>query len=305
MRILINGLPLFSRRLADDLCEADPSSQFIFLDTYNSKWEQLRFLLLLPFSDAVISMNGVSDRSGILDAVLFFRKKLIMQWQGTDVLNALKRKANGTLNRKYIDRAFHFTDCSWLADELNEAGISTELLNYKWTRISATEKQYDGITVLTYVAERRQSFYGMDWIIQLAESFPEINFKVFGTAIAERKLPKNILLFGWTEHAVFLEEMKRTPIFLRLAEHDGFSVSVIEALGCGCEIMMRFPYTNAIKVSSAKEAVEGLKTLTNRILARGMTPSSTNLELAKREFNKSSIIGNYLQTLKKLVQATG
>jgi hypothetical protein len=45
MRVLINGLPLFSERLAKDLKSQDPTSTFLFLDTYNSKWTQLKFML--------------------------------------------------------------------------------------------------------------------------------------------------------------------------------------------------------------------------------------------------------------------
>jgi hypothetical protein len=45
MRVLINGLPLFSERLAKDLKSQDPTSTFLFLDTYNSKWAQLKFML--------------------------------------------------------------------------------------------------------------------------------------------------------------------------------------------------------------------------------------------------------------------
>ena len=51
MLILINGLPLFSKRLANDLNAFDVDSKYIFCDTYNSKLQQLKFLLLLPFAD--------------------------------------------------------------------------------------------------------------------------------------------------------------------------------------------------------------------------------------------------------------
>ena len=86
MRVLINGLPLFAKRLADELQKYDPQSSYIFLDTYNSKWAQLLFFIYLPFSDCVISMNGVTDNSGSLNLVLKWKKKLILQWMGTDIL---------------------------------------------------------------------------------------------------------------------------------------------------------------------------------------------------------------------------
>ena len=82
MRVLINGLPLFAERLARQLKKYDSNSSFIFLDTYNSKWAQLKFFLLVPFSDCVISMNGVSDNSGSLNLVLKWKKKACTSMDG-------------------------------------------------------------------------------------------------------------------------------------------------------------------------------------------------------------------------------
>ena len=52
MRVLINGLPFFGRKLANELQKYDTHSSYIFLDTYNSKWAQLLFFIYLPFIDA-------------------------------------------------------------------------------------------------------------------------------------------------------------------------------------------------------------------------------------------------------------
>ncbi|MDP4798113.1 MAG: hypothetical protein NWR50_04550, partial [Crocinitomicaceae bacterium] len=97
MRVLINGLPYFSERFAKDLKEFDKKSSFIFLDTYNSKLAQLKFLFLLPFADCVISFNGVTDNSGSLNYVVKWKKKLILQWMGTDALLAMERFKNKTI----------------------------------------------------------------------------------------------------------------------------------------------------------------------------------------------------------------
>lgn len=82
MRVLINGLPLFAKRLADELQKYDHKSSYIFLDTYNSKWAQLLFFIYLPFSDCVISMNGVTDNSGSLNLVLKWKKKIDSSMDG-------------------------------------------------------------------------------------------------------------------------------------------------------------------------------------------------------------------------------
>jgi len=144
MLVLINGLPLFSKRLADDLNSFDASIRFVFCDTYNSKVQQLKFLALLPFADLVISMNGVTDNSGSLNAVLKLNKKLVMQWQGTDSLLAMERFKNGTIKRDYIDHAIHFVDSSWLFDELTSINLQPQHLPFKFAEEKVAIEKYNG-----------------------------------------------------------------------------------------------------------------------------------------------------------------
>ena len=97
MLVLVNGLPLFGQKLASDLNEFDSNNRYVFFNTYYSLWDKILFFLLVPFCRLVISFNGVSDKSGSLDAALFFRKKIVMQWQGTDVLLAKQRFESNSL----------------------------------------------------------------------------------------------------------------------------------------------------------------------------------------------------------------
>ena len=91
MRVLISGLPLFSKRMADEPQKYDPQSRYHFFDTYNSKWAQLLFYLYLPFSNVVISIYGVTNNSGRLNIVLKRRKKLILHWMETAALSVTER----------------------------------------------------------------------------------------------------------------------------------------------------------------------------------------------------------------------
>jgi glycosyltransferase involved in cell wall biosynthesis len=242
MRVLISGLPLFSKRMADELQKYDPASSYHFFDTYNSKWAQLLFYLYLPFSDIVISMNGVTDNSGSLNLVLKRRKKLILQWQGTDVLIAMERFQKGTIERKYIDYASNFVDSEWLFDEVKSLKVHVEYLYFKSATVQACTEKYERISVVSYVAESRQEFYGMQKIAEIAKVYPEIDFHLYGLKTAEFPTTSNVHFHGWVTPEVFAERLKSTPIFLRLTDHDGFSVSVIEALAYGCEVIMTLPF---------------------------------------------------------------
>lgn len=301
MRVLISGLPLFSKRLADDLQEFDPTSSYHFLDTYNSKLAQLKFLLLLPFADCVISMNGVTDNSGSLNWVLRFKKKLIMQWMGTDVMTALERFKLGSIKRKYIDYAKHLVDATWLKDELRESGISAQLIDFKYTFSGEPLYKYEKNTVMSYVAQARQEFYGIEMILQAAAKFPNCDFLLYGMKDTKYDLPKNVKLMGWTTEAEFAKGLKSTSVFLRLPHHDGFSASVIEAMGFGCEVFWTFPGQNAIVAKNSKELIDKLATTFQAIEARDFRPNLTSREYVLEKFNKEHVIKNYIKTLKEIV----
>ena len=105
MNIVVNGLPYFSKKLVDDLQAFAPQHRFHFYDTYNSKFAQLKFAWALRKADLVISMNGVSDPSGSMDLAVKMKKKIWLNWVGTDVTLAIERFNKGTIYRKYIDQA--------------------------------------------------------------------------------------------------------------------------------------------------------------------------------------------------------
>ncbi|MFM7218504.1 MAG: glycosyltransferase [Bacteroidota bacterium] len=303
MRVLINGLPLFGNRLAGQLKAADPDSSFIFCDTYRSRLEQLRFLALLPFTDAVISMNGVTDRSGSLDAVLLFKKKLILQWQGTDALLAMERNQKGTLLRKYIDYALNLVDSDWLEEEIKSIGLQPERLTFKTAPEIQPVVGYERISAMTYIASHRQEFYGIKRVIELANAFPEIPFHVFGTAESQFSTPGNLFFHGWVDPATFTEQLRNTPIFLRLTEHEGFPVSVIEAMAAGCEVIMSMPYADArVSASNAQDKIRFQEAL-DSLHGRGLIPNQRAVETVYAQFEKTATLQKYLGRLTTFIKS--
>jgi glycosyltransferase involved in cell wall biosynthesis len=300
MRVLINGLPLFSKRLADELKKYDPASSYHFFDTYNSKWTQLLFYLYLPFSDIVISMNGVTDNSGSMNLVLKRRKKLILQWQGTDALLAMERFQKGTIERRYIDYASNFVDSEWLFDEVKSLKVPVEYVYFKSATVQPCAEKYERISVVSYVAESRQEFYGMQKIAEIAKVFPSIDFHLYGLKTADFPTTSNVHFHGWVTPEVFAERLKSTPIFLRLTDHDGFSVSVIEALAYGCEVIMSLPFELTHLATTTEEAIDKMLTVISTIEARGMTPNQTLIEAVKVRFNPEIVAKNYIQKLKEI-----
>ena len=302
MLVLINGLPLFSKRLADDLNKFDVGSKYIFCDTYNSKLQQLKFLMLLPFADVVISMNGVTDNSGSLNAVLRLKKKLIMQWQGTDSLLAMERFKNGSIKRDYIDHAFHFVDSPWLNTELISIGLKPEYVPFKFAEVKKVIEKYSSICAMTYIADKRQAFYGIHQFKAVAEKYASIEFKLFGVVNTEVELPANVKSYGWVPSDVFQNHLRETPIFFRLAEHEGFPVSVIEAMSFGCEVIMTSPYEYSHTAKSKEEVLLAFDKVKQLVEDRNLTPNHNLVAMTKRDYDKDTIMKNYIAKIKSIVK---
>lgn len=299
MRVLITGLPMFAKQHAKHLSEKDPGNKYLFFDTYQSKWEQLRFLLHLPFCNLVISMNGVTDKSGILDWVLFFKKKLVLQWMGTDCMLAVERFNAGTISRKYTDYAINASDIEWLADELKIAQIPTISLPFKFSEIeNQPVERYEEMSVVTYVAQNRQIFYGLDWVISAANAFPDIPFEVYGMDSPELECPENMIFKGWQPTHIFREAVLQSPIFLRFTEHDGFSISVIEALSTGAEILFTHPSEFTTLVNAKDLVVPEMQKAIDRVRNRDLKPDLETRNASLKHFNKETVLTNYINTIK-------
>jgi len=301
MNVIINGLPYFSKRLAADLQSFAPQHRFKFYDTYNSKWAQLQFALAMRKADVLISMNGVSDPSGSLDLALKFNKKLWLQWMGTDVMLAVQRSHDGSIYRRYTDVAVHFSDTPWLIEELNSVGIHAQQLHYKWLPIPSNSGAFQKIQVYTYLGNQKEDFYGWQHLRKLALAFPEIRFQIAGSdGKSVRDIPSNVTFLGWLEPKQMKQLRSESAIFYRLAEHDGFSLSVLEALAEGSEVLWMYPHSNChlFDVSAPEQQ---LHHVIDQITERNLLRSQVNIDYIDQNFKREVVLGRIVQELEHLV----
>lgn len=304
MHLLINGLPYFSSRLAQDLQQAAPEHRFRFYDTYNSRVQQVRFALALRRASGMVSMNGVSDRSGSLDLALKQGKKLWMQWQGTDVLLALERYRNGTLYRGYIDAAVHATDAPWLQDELASIGIDARIAHYKWLDLKPDSRPFEHLQVYSYIAEGKEAFYGWPAFSAMARAFPDLAFVVAGSSGKNlNDIPSNVQFRGWIDKAAMQMLQHESAIFVRLTAHDGFSLSVLEALAHGSEVIWNqaFPLAHRVGPNDKPEMVLGraVELLERRVLAR----NAAHMNYIGDQFNRDAVMRHFIHQLTQVFES--
>jgi glycosyltransferase involved in cell wall biosynthesis len=302
MLVLINGLSHFGAKLKDDLREADPSRKYVFLRTYDSKWAQLLFILLLPFAKVVISFNGVSTKSGSLTKVVNRKKKLIMFWHGTDALLAKERFDNKTIYRDYIDHAVHFSDAPWLLEELMDVLPNSEVLDFKTIEIDPLANNFKSLQVLTYVPDNKEEFYGLEWILEAAKNYPEVLFNVMGNSGGDKRLIENVNYLGWIDQQKSLEFYKNSPLFLRLTKHDGNALSVAQALSTGAEVIWTCAHPNCHLVNDKEQFILKFNALIQK-KKTDLKRNQSNIEFVATHFNKKNVMANFIKKIDDVAQS--
>lgn len=297
MKIVFTGLPHFGKKLVAELKEFDKKNKYFFCDTYYSKLDRFKFIFHLLTADKVVSINGVSLKSGSLDWVIKRNKKLILQWQGTDVSNAIENAKGRALNRKYIDYAKNYTDATWLKDELKELDINAAILHFKHLVVPSNNSPFKTNDVVSYLADGKEKFYGIDALINLAKDFPLIRFHLIGTKGAGIEVPENVIFYGWVPAEKVKELMNEHPIFMRLPGHDGYSLSVLEAIANGNYVIWNYPHPHVLYLSDKNELMAKFSGLIERIDFNGKARQIEGVEWAKANLNKTNILAKYIETI--------
>lgn len=302
MKVLFTGLPYFASKFVKELNDFDPNNKYVFCDTYTSKKERLKFLLHALNSNLIVSFNGVTSKSGSLDLALFFKKKIMLQWHGSDVLSVTKNKELGIYTDKYINNSVGYTDASWLQDELNELKIDTQLLPFKSLVVEESIKPFKSHNVLTYIAKGREVFYGLNEIINLANNFPEIKFSVIGTDGKGFVVPQNVIFLGWVTQEESNKLRNDNAIFIRLTEHDGYSLSVLESLANGNYVLWNNPHPKCYYASGNNVITSKFQEMLTEIKGNKLNRSKENINWCKENLNKEIILSNYIKTLEAIAK---
>lgn len=300
MKVIFNGLSYFGSKLVNQLNAFDPENSYFFYDTYTSKVAQLKFVISSLNADLIVSFNGVGTKSKSLDYITKLKKPMLMFWHGTDVLTVKNAKKNGSYISNYVDNSKSFTDAPWLQSELAETGIKSELLNFKFLENTVDSNvKFEKVSVLSYVSEKRPEFYGLNHIVKLAKSFPDVEFNLAGISTTENALPENIRLLGWLKPEEMIRLLDVHPIFIRLTDHDGYSLSVIEAVSNGNYVLWNNPHEKVINVNN-DNLEERFQFCIDQIKKNNFAKNIENIDWAKNEFDKEKVLTQFISKLKEV-----
>jgi glycosyltransferase involved in cell wall biosynthesis len=146
------------------------------------------------------------------------------------------------LRRNVIRCAVHFAGAPWLAKEVEAMGLPATFVPVpallpEW----APPPLPDRPVFLIYIPEGRESFYGWPLIEQAARTLPSVRFLVLKhRPIANA--PANIEFLGSLAFADMAKIYARSTGIVRLPEHDGMSMTVLEALAYGRHVIWNYPF---------------------------------------------------------------
>lgn len=302
MKVIVVGLPLFAKRLAKSLGNFDKSNSYTWLNTYYSKIDKLKARFLIPRAECIISINGSIETSKVFDLALNRKIPLIMIWVGTDVITATAAFKSGKYRKDYIENAVHFCEVNWIQDELKAIGINADIVNFasfdkKFQLMNPISQKF---TVLTYIPNQRSEFYGPNLFLNVARSFPDINFIIAGTKAEEyQPLPENVKALGWVEDMDSL--YADVHLCVRIPEHDGLSTFILESLARGKDVIYKYPFDYCLQAGNEMEFKSVLQSRYSLFINGLWESNRSGAEFIANEFNSTQILG---ELKKRIIEIT-
>ena len=306
MKVVIVGLPYFSKRLKNELTKFDPENSYINLDTYYSRKDKLRALIQIPRADCVMSINGTVVGSKVFDLAFKHKVPLIINWAGTDVLKSLDAFRKGNFQQHYIDKAIHFCEAEWIQDELKEMNIHAEIVYFAISegRVELKPVEAKEFTILSYIPDRRTDFYGLPTLIRMAEKFPSIKFIVAGSdesVLADlQSIPSNIKMLGWVDNMP--EVFTQAHACMRFTEHDGLSNIIREALSHGKQVLYKYSFHHCIPCPEEAILEEQISSLHQRFQAGEDLMNNAGAEFIQETFKREAILSNLVKKITSAVE---
>lgn len=287
--VLIIGLPYFTTNISQKLSRFDKSNKYIALDTYYKILDKIRFLFLLPFCHTVYSINGTIDYSFAISLALKLRKKVVFHWVGSDVKTAQKAYSENNYNKKFINKVIHLTDTPWYLTELGKINIKAHFQPLVvFENIEKKQSLPQHFSVLIYIPQNRQEFYGIHRLKNVAEKLPNILFNVIGTDNPIICMPENVKFYGWVKDVETY--IQNSCVCLRIPQYDGLSFFVLESLAYQRYVIYNQKLDFTIYVKDDNEIIEQILRLKKDFDKGSLLPNIEASEWIEKNFSYENFI---------------
>lgn len=255
--IAIIGLELFSKRIAGALNKLGINAEFIdekSLGYFKLKRKLKNHTTVHFVFSPTISKKGV--RTLIYCRLL--KKKIIVNWVGTDVLIATKKPL-----WKFVTKMFkgmidlNIATASNLVEELKEIGIDAKyqpIPVYSLYEIQELPKENKIAVYLPDKTKRDWDFYQGDLIKKIIKEFPNVEFIIVSNS-GKSFDEKNVKCIKWIDD--MKEVYSSVKAVIRLPIHDGTSGTLIETLSMGRTMIVSIETVPYCKIANNFEELKG------------------------------------------------
>lgn len=166
--------------------------------------------------------------------------KVIIHWIGTDVLNCAAFKESGEkelFEKLKQPNVVHLAENQEMRKEVLDLGVPRVTLCPVASRIQPEvlplpTKMNGELHPLfsVYMPPQRHDFFNKDLIMQVAAKTPELNYIFYAYSDGQKSTPltENVMGWGKIPDGVYQTLIKQSTGHLRLVEHDGISLTMVE-----------------------------------------------------------------------------
>lgn len=298
-RVLLHGLPYFCRMLPDILQDDNWDIRFHPTDRISSL---IKLTGELKCTDLLFVWGARISKGKVLRAAKAFgTRRIILFWCGSDVLAAQKEFARGMLD-PWVANQIHWAGAPWLAEEIRTLGIPCEYVPITWVKaIRNPPPLPERFSVLTYLPKPELGrLYGLDRILQVARSLPQIPFTLIGLLSGRiSDAPQNLRILP--RDPDMDTHFRNTSVYWRPVSHDGLAFMALEALSYGRHVMWSYPFPHCAQTRNAKEDRAEIERLHALYEGGSLSLNRAGADLIAREFTPNSIKRSFLQKWSEII----
>lgn len=287
-KALVVGFDYYGRYLATLMNENSTRWRFRYRGA--SRLQTLLAMADAMVADAIVCFGGPGPNVALIEIARRREIPVIVIWAGSDVTIARKEHARLELFKRY--GFTNISDGPWLVDELRALGINAEYLPVTAVQpppnITPLPQRF---SVLTYLPEPRRAFYGEKAIYAIAREMPDVAFRVVGRGERNPIAPPNVEFLGYVSDMP--ARIDASTVLLRLPEHDGKSMLVLETLARGRHVVWNYDFPTVHYAPRWRDAIGILQGLKDAHDAGTLTPNVDGYRHVSQNFGRHQLAHNF------------
>jgi|SRR5579872_377717 len=277
------------------------SKSWKFLPYPSTKLGIARAFFKIRGADALIRFGGSAPHGMLMAAARANNVPMYVIWAGSDVTRAIGFPTKIPQARR--TEITHLAVAPWLANELQWAGIEAKYIPIIGVKpVPGLEIPRERFEVLTYLPEPRRDFYGKPHVYEVAARLPNITFLVVGSGEPDASAPSNVRFLGWLPD--ISPVLDRCAAVLRVPDHDGMSLMVLEALARGRFVAWNHIVPGAHHVQTPAETFDFLSELYTRWSANNLPVNTQGIEYISSRYDEAKVALGVQRFLDQSVDAS-